>query len=83
QEKEEEKELPITTTTDFFDLGGDSLSAAVLARSCESAGLDLSLQDIYDFPTLEAQSGVLLGYIERLKRERPKLVFVSEEDLEA
>ncbi|KAL8964752.1 MAG: hypothetical protein Q9183_004238 [Haloplaca sp. 2 TL-2023] len=78
-----EEELPIDTTTNFFDLGGDSLSAAVLARASKSSDLDLSLQDIYDFSTLEAQSGVLLGYIERLKREKPKLVFVSEEDLTA
>ena len=78
-----EEESPIATTTDFFDLGGDSLSAAVLARSCNQSGLDLSLQDIYDFPTLETQCGVLLGEVDRVKRGKPNLVFVSEEELEA
>ena len=79
--QEGEEENPITTTTNFFDLGGNSLSAAVLAGSCKSAGLDLSLQDIYDLPTLGTQSGALLGYIDRVKREKPRLVFVSKEEV--
>lgn len=80
--EEEEDENPIDTMTNFFCLGGDSLSAAVLARSCKSSGLDLSLQDIYDFPTLGTQCGILLGYIDRVKREQPRLVFVSNEEFE-
>ena len=80
---QEEEDNPIDTMTNFFCLGGDSLSAAVLARSCKSSGLDLSLQDIYDYPTLETQCGALLGYIDRVKREQPRLVFVSNEEIEA
>ena len=83
EEEEEEEGNLIDTTTNFFCVGGDSLSAAVLARSCKSSGLDLSLQDIYDFPTLGTQCGILLGYIDRVKREQPRLVFVSNEEIEA
>ncbi|KAL9594214.1 MAG: hypothetical protein Q9219_007157 [cf. Caloplaca sp. 3 TL-2023] len=77
------EEKVIDEETDFFNAGGNSLAAAQLSNSCEESGLDLSLQDIYDFPTLGAQCRVLLGHVDRPKRENPKLVFVSEKELPA
>ena len=70
----------ITPTTSFFALGGDSLSAIYLSQLCQTAGLDLSLQDIFDYPTLAEQCGLLEGRLERVVRKRPDLVFVSERE---
>ncbi len=40
---------------DFFQLGGDSLKASkVILAVNDSFGLDLSFEDMFDFPTLEA-----------------------------
>ena len=56
----------------FFSLGGDSLAAANLSCLCQTAGLDLSLQDIYDFPGLRAQWELLTGQRQRMVRQRPE-----------
>ena len=65
----------------FFSLGGDSLAAAQLATTCADVGLDLELQDIYDFPRLSEQCRLLAGQFQRVERERPQLVFVSEKEI--
>lgn len=57
-------ELGVATpalSDDFFELGGDSLSAVrLLARLRERFGIELSLRDIFDHPTV----GDLSGHIE-------------------
>lgn len=69
----------------FFDLGGDSLAAVQLTRIFKNSGIELGLQDIYDFPTLAEQCQVLVGDRERVQRgdPPPKLVFVSEREIPA
>ncbi|KAL8660627.1 MAG: hypothetical protein Q9202_006372 [Teloschistes flavicans] len=68
----------IDVKTSFFDLGGDSISAAELAFKSSEAGLALTLQDIIDFPTLSQQGALLAGLIERPVRERVGLVYQSD-----
>ncbi len=38
-------------TDNFFDLGGDSLKAIELISECETAGLHINLQSVFDNPT--------------------------------
>lgn len=38
-------------TDDFFDLGGDSLKAIELISACESEGLHIDLQSVFEHPT--------------------------------
>jgi amino acid adenylation domain-containing protein len=45
----------------FFELGGHSLLAVQLAAQAKRRGLNLTLQDIYAYPTLRAQAERLLG----------------------
>lgn len=51
----------------FFDIGGDSISAAELAATCSRAGLDLTLQDVIDFPTVAQQTLYVGGQGDRLR----------------
>ncbi|KAL8707358.1 MAG: hypothetical protein Q9220_007606 [cf. Caloplaca sp. 1 TL-2023] len=62
----------------FFDLGGDSISATELAFASSKAGLDLTLQDVIDFPTMAQQGALLAGIIERPVRDKVKLVFQED-----
>ncbi|KAL8656289.1 MAG: hypothetical protein Q9226_002718 [Calogaya cf. arnoldii] len=63
----------------FFSVGGDSISAAELATLCTAAGLDLGLQDIIDFPTIEQQTLLVTGQTRRnSSRAAPKLVFSED-----
>ena len=67
---------PFPHDISFFDMGGDSISAAELAALGTAAGLQLGLQDILNFPTVEQQSLFVAGQIERSPvRDAPKLVF--------
>ena len=59
----------------FFDIGGDSISAAELAATCTRAGLGLTLQDVIDFPTVAQQTLYVGGRIARPGRNTPGLVF--------
>jgi Condensation domain/Phosphopantetheine attachment site len=59
----------------FFDLGGDSISAAEVASLCVRAGFDLKLQEIIEFPTLALQTLLISGQIHRPARDPPKLHF--------
>jgi amino acid adenylation domain-containing protein len=45
----------------FFELGGHSLLAVQLVALVKQRGLGLTLQDVYAYPTLRAQSERLLG----------------------
>jgi acyl carrier protein len=52
---------------DFFDLGGDSLKGAVVAAQVHAAlGVDLSLGEIADYPTVST----LAAFIDRSRRAR-------------
>lgn len=52
---------PIGVTDDFFDLGGHSLLATQLnARIHRLFGIELSLDDLFDHPTVEATVALLL-----------------------
>jgi phthiocerol/phenolphthiocerol synthesis type-I polyketide synthase E len=44
---------------DFFELGGDSLVAISVAMAAAPQGLDLTPQDVYDNPTVEALADAL------------------------
>lgn len=51
----------IGVTEDFFDLGGHSLLATQLnARIHQRFGIELSLEDLFDHPTVEATVNLLL-----------------------
>ncbi|WP_449432242.1 type I polyketide synthase [Pseudomonas putida] len=51
----------IGVTEDFFDLGGHSLLATQLnARIYQRFGIELSLEDLFDHPTVEATVNLLL-----------------------
>ena len=41
-------------TDDFFELGGDSLGAMTLIAEAHNEGIEISLQDLYDHPTIES-----------------------------
>jgi aryl carrier-like protein len=45
--------LSITASTDFFGIGGDSISAMLLAALARDAGLMLSVAEIFLHPTLD------------------------------
>jgi aryl carrier-like protein len=40
-------------TDSFFDLGGDSIISIQLAARARKSGLDISLRDIFAYPTIE------------------------------
>lgn len=46
--------LPLEAS--FFDVGGESVSAAILADEAAKEGLGLSLQDVFNHPTLQSQA---------------------------
>jgi amino acid adenylation domain-containing protein len=61
----------------FFELGGDSISAAEVASLCTRTSFNLKLQDILDFPTLRLQTLLVSDQIPRPVRDVPKLHFSS------
>ena len=46
-------------TNDFFEMGGDSLSAIQILVSAEEAGMKLALQNIFDYPNIEVLSQMI------------------------
>lgn len=64
-ETERNSETP-DVDTNFFELGGDSIAAAQLAASCVKQQLQLTIQDVFDYPTLRLQSLLVLGVLERV-----------------
>ena len=62
----------------FFELGGDSISAAEAAYLCMSSGFDLKLQDFIDFPTLGLQALLVSGQLQRPRRDSPGLHFKAD-----
>ncbi|KAI4117411.1 MAG: hypothetical protein LQ345_002352 [Seirophora villosa] len=73
----EHQALVFAHDASFFDIGGDSISAAELAGACTRAGLNLSLQDILDYPTLEQQTLLVAGQNSRpaVRDHAPRLIF--------
>lgn len=59
----------------FTSLGGDPIAAAEAAFLCMKSGLDLSIQDFMDFPTVALQAELLTGKIRRPERGKVRLVF--------
>lgn len=51
----------------FFDMGGDSVAAAQLATSCARQQLGISIQDIFDYPTIRLQALLASGVLERAR----------------
>lgn len=51
----------------FFDMGGDSVAAAQLATSCARQQLGVSIQDIFDYPTIRLQALLASGALERAR----------------
>lgn len=47
---------PIGCNDDFFDLGGDSLKAIEFVSKAHSEGIYFSLQNVFDYPTLQSLS---------------------------
>src|SRR6202171_5909150 len=45
----------------FFELGGDSLIAISVAMSATNEGLELTPQDLYEYPTVSALSAALFA----------------------
>ena len=44
----------IGITDDFFELGGDSLAAMAFIAEAHNNGIEITLQDLYDHPTIES-----------------------------
>lgn len=44
---------PVGIQDDFFELGGDSLTAMEYMAKSHSMGIEFSLQDVYDYPTVQ------------------------------
>ena len=51
----------IDDTSNFFELGGDSLVGIGLVARCRRSGLGLELNDVFSFPVLGDLAGVLEG----------------------
>lgn len=51
----------------FFEMGGDSISAAQLATSFAKQQLRITIQDIFDYPTLRLQALLMSGALERVR----------------
>jgi len=51
----------IGLTDNFFEIGGDSLMAIGVAMSATSQGLDLTPQDLYDYPNVSALAAALVA----------------------
>jgi acyl carrier protein len=50
-------------TASFFDRGGDSLGATILLIGIKEAfGVDISLEEFFDNPTLSGLAGVIAGH---------------------
>ncbi len=49
-------ETSISCTANFYDLGGDSLNAIILARKAKSAGLSIQQRDLIGSPTIKELS---------------------------
>lgn len=47
---------PVGQNDDFFDLGGDSLKAIEFVSEAHSEGIYFSLQNVFDYPTLQSLS---------------------------
>lgn len=50
----------------FFDIGGDSLTAIEFAAKAYSRGIDIALQSVFDYPTIQA----LCDYLEQGRADR-------------
>lgn len=60
----------------FFAIGGDSGSAMQLAAICESEGLELGVQGVFDCPTRRLQAARLLACGHQTKaKEKIELIF--------
>lgn len=65
---------------DFFEIGGDSIAAAQLAASCARQQLHITIQDIFDYPTLRLQALLASGAYERdrpVEREGHNVMFLE------
>lgn len=51
----------IGVTDDFFELGGDSLCAIEYVAQAHNQGIELALQDVFDYPTVRSLSEYLSG----------------------
>ena len=47
------------TTDDFFEMGGDSLRAIEYVAKAHAQGVDFSLQNVFDYPTVRALSAYI------------------------
>jgi amino acid adenylation domain-containing protein len=64
---------PIAPGTNFFDTGGDSLSAMrILARVARRCGVECALQDLIDHPTVAELSLVIDERLGRLAGRNPR-----------
>ncbi|MGW9267005.1 amino acid adenylation domain-containing protein, partial [Gordonia terrae] len=73
----------VSVTESFFDLGGNSLSATrVAARVGEVLGVETSVRDLFEAPTVRALVAEVSGHAEALppivaRADRPELVPLS------
>lgn len=62
----------------FFEIGGDSVAAAQLADACAKNQLQVTIQDVFDYPTLRLQTLLVSRTIERahpVEREGNNVMF--------
>lgn len=53
-------------TDDFFEFGGDSLTAIEYVAKAHNIGIDFNLQNVFDYPTVQQ----LCNFMEKGKKER-------------
>ncbi|KAL7271990.1 NRPS [Rhizina undulata] len=61
----EMKSVTHDVDANFFEIGGDSIAAAQLAASCASQHLHITIQDVFDYPTLRLQALLASGNLKR------------------
>lgn len=44
----------VGTTDDFFEIGGDSLGAITFVSKAQDQGIEICIQDVYEYPTIQS-----------------------------
>jgi amino acid adenylation domain-containing protein/non-ribosomal peptide synthase protein (TIGR01720 family) len=61
----------LTLAADFYELGGDSISAIQVSSKVRERGYRLSMRDIMEYPQMEAMAGRMIAAVaERVGQER-------------
>lgn len=70
--------LDLDHKSSFFSLGSDSIAAAEAATLYSQAGLDLTLQDLVNFPILAPKAALVARKVQRSEKEKPRLKLIED-----